>query len=341
MLSAASAALLLGAVSQARPTTYTSANGGGAWSSAGSWSPGSGPPAAGDTAIISQSNPITVSSSVGAATVTVNASGVLTVNASGVVTAPTVGVSGQLLINNTGQVDADDVTVNSGGLIKLDGSSGQIAELLFSSSAPSPTLTVDQSNGLELLDNARVRVAKTMTTFAGTGSLWMEDNAVEVALDTDNSTPVTLTVSLPVHGKGIFKKHDAGSAAANLVNSGEFKADVSGNFTLDASLDSVDDTASSDGCSAPRWAVDTASANLIFNKAATALNGGFFIDNGTLQVNQSIQTDAVDETNSGFLKFMGGGAINCAAGKSFRFSGNCGGATCTPTSPMSGNNSCP
>jgi hypothetical protein len=304
MLSGASAALLVGAAAQA--ATVTSATSGD-WDQGGTWV-GGNVPAAGDDVVIAAGHVVTLDDA----------------------------RTCQTLVIQTG--------AGGNGQLRIDGSSSVWGELTFNA-AGSPSLSIAPANGVVLVEFARIIVPKTMSfsSSSGVGSLQGLDNAVEIAIDTDNSTPVTLTVSVLAHGKMTFKKHDAGTAAANLINDFKFLADASGNFTLASTLNSVDDTPSSDGCSSPRWVVDTAGANLIFNVEATGLSAGFLVDNGTLVCNANVTTAAVGGApNSGKFKFMGGGAVDVDAGNGiqFAFAGICPGSTCSPSSPISADTNC-
>lgn len=303
VLAGTAAMMLAGTVAQARQTTFTSANGGGPWRTAGSWDVGSGYPVAGDIVIVTQNNPITVTNADAAATVSVNASASLQVNASGVLTVTgAITASGTLQINSNGQVSVDDLTVASGGLVQLDGNGASIAELLFPSGAASPSLTINQANGVVLLDSARIRVAKNMS-ITGSGSLQGQNNTAEISIDTDNVTAVTLQPDVPIHGNLKLAKYDAGSAVATFHNNhaSGINADVSGTVTLGANvvftgsgpwlvsasgaamvIEANADPSASTGV----WTISASGGSMTWNAAASGLSGAFTVaGGGTLTFN--------------------------------------------------------
>lgn len=175
-------------------------------------------------------------------------------------------VSGDV-VEVTSNQEVTALTVATGGVLKIDGP-GSMVELAFPN-AGNPSLSIADANGFILVDNARLRVAKTMSiATSASGTLQGQDNAAEIAIDTDDTTAVTLTVAVPVHGKLTFKKHDAGSAAATLVNSGGIDADVSGTITFGTGL-----TLSGSGA----WTASASGASMVFNTAASNLSGAFTV----------------------------------------------------------------
>ncbi len=295
MLAGASAGLLLSGVVQAQPYTYTSnVNPSGAWNSAGSWT-----------------------SSNGGTTYPVSGDTATIVNGD--------------TINITGQEQVTVLTINSGGFLNINGTGAPYAELEFPNTG-SPSASVAGSDGLVLVDNARVKISKDMT-LSGAGSVVGQDGATcEFGINN-----AILTVQLLIHGELTFAGMSA-DGTDSLVNQGEIRADTNGDIDLAASLESVTDSAvgSGNGCTVHRWKVDThGSARLLFNVAATGLLGSFYVDEGVLRVIQDVTTSGTEAK----LTFLSGGDINVSAGKTFANGAVCSGS-CGSTS-MTGNNNCP
>jgi hypothetical protein len=235
-------------------------------------------------------------------------------------------------VDITGQQQVTVLTVNGTGVLQINGSGSPYAELEFPNTG-TPSITIAGSNGLVLMDNARLKVSKSLTA-SGNGSVVGQDDAsCEIMMNN-----ARLTVQLLVHGELTFLGASGGNDT--LKNEKKIAADAAGTIELASSLELVVDSASAD-CDDPRWVVDVnGSAKLIFNIAATTLEGAFFVDEGTLEVNQNVTTGSTGA--QGKLKFMSGSDINVASGKTFTFSdGVCSGSSCGSGTSMTGNNNCP
>jgi hypothetical protein len=223
----------------------------------------------------------------------------------------------------TGQEQVAQLTVASGGVLLIDGSGSPFAELNFTASG-TPSLSIVGNDGVRLVDNARLRISKTMS-ITGAGSLQGQDNAVEVAIDTDDTTAVTLTVDVVAEGGMAFKKHDAGTAAANLINSNQFLANVSGLIiNLDSSLNSLDDDAS-----ALQWYVAADGASMVFNEGTLGLQGHFQLDsNGLFVFNSSVTTTGT------FAITCGSNSVEVDVNSAtFRYAGGIASENCNPNPP--------
>jgi len=255
----------------------------GDWNSSSSWSP-NGVPTAGDTVTIASGDTITVTNSHDAASVTVN---------------------GTLQIQNGGLLSVDDVTVASGGSLQINGTGAPYAELVFPAGSASPTLAVNQANGVDLVDNARIKVGLSMS-FTGSGSIRGQDDAsCEIAIgDEATAANVTLTLQVPLRGEldivgiGRGDGHNDTFANQSVVD-----ANASGAITLGASLEAISDNDAGDCVYV--WLANASGGTLQFDRGSTSLVGDFRIVSGaTMTVNNNVTTSG---------KYKNSGTINGSA----------------------------
>jgi hypothetical protein len=317
-LAALSAAALLGGLAQAQTTYQSAVNPSGDWNNSNSWSP-NGVPGVNDTVTVLSGDTITVTNSHAVANLT---------------------VAGALQIQNGGILSVDDATVASGGKIEINGTGAPYAEMIFYAGAPSPTFAINATNGLDLVDNARVTFEQN-TTVSGSGSGSMrgqDDASCEIAIgNAGAASNVTLTLQIPLVGELDIIGVGRNVHTDAFLNQGLVEANAAGAITLDASLESVDD---SNG--AVRWKVATSGALLQLDVIATGLEGNFYVGagsgaNATFLFNE-------DVTTTGTLTLMSKGVLSVGgAGDVFTFSGGHSGSTCSGgsyDSPISATQTC-
>ncbi len=277
-LSAVSAVFLMGGA--ALGTAYTSnVNPSGDWNDPNSWSP-NGVPTVGDTVTI---------------------------------------VSGDTIVV-TGQHTITSVTVNSGGVLQIDGEADTpYAEVEFPSNASSPSLTVNAAQGLVLVDNARLKFSQSMTA-GGSGTIQgQEDTTCEIGIYDNISGNVVLTIGSNMKVEGELAFVGMGSAGGHqdqLQNNGVIEANRAGQIILASSLELVDDADSPSECVFFGWFVNGSTSDLVFNLAATGLDGDFKVDAGDLIANATVAT-------TGKLKVLNSGTTNTGSGSFTANGGNC------------------
>jgi hypothetical protein len=278
----------------------------------------------GDTATISAGHTITVTDTRNAVSVTVNGTGVLQ-------------------INNAGKLTVDTATVASGGLLEINGNGSPYAELIFPyNSGSSPALTVNQADGVQMLDHALITVAKTMSWgTSGSGSVkGLDDTNCQIAIgNAASASNVTLTLNLLVHGELQFVGVGAGANHNDgLANSGAGIVADTGTISLASSLEIVTDGSSAD---ALRWKAE-AGAILAFEARATQLQGRFYAagSNSVLRFNNGAQV-----TTQGKLQMDCPSTVDVNGTGSFTFvggyqAGNCGSPPSSPINSTSGDYTC-
>ncbi len=272
---AVASALFAAGIAQARPDDeYRSNVASGDWGSTSSWQIKSGEtwvsasdvPASGDTA-------------------TVRANHVIAVSDYQEITVLTIDASGRLDIDWDG--------------------AGPNAELRFVQPGDAaPSLVINQSNGLRLVDgNSTISFAADVA-ISGTGSMQGLNSGAFFDVAAPAATTVNVTSNVLIHGGMKFKR--SGSGTGNFINNQlvSARSGLTIEFVSSPALSSYDDSRVG-SCSDFVWSVQDSGSVLLFNLGQTGLSGHFSIGSGaTMTVNQNVTTSG---------KVSNGGTINGSA----------------------------
>lgn len=264
-------------------------------------------------------------------------------NASAV--ADTLTVSGTLAIaasvSTPAALTVRVATSASGGLVDITGGSGLTpgaGSFIFSNANGTPSLTVNQNDGVKL-ENANSKiVAQASMTISGTGSLKGLANFATIELSVASASNVQLVSQVLMYGQFEILRSGVGAGLGVFDNSGQIQANVNGGeILLDGSLDSIIDSAYD--CAHPRWLVDVGGASLRFGRAATGLVGDFRVGTGVASGTYATLYIDASVTTSNDLKLMHRGVID-VTGVSFTFGANCSSPDCSPTPGSIGDTTC-
>jgi hypothetical protein len=204
-------------------------------------------------------------------------------------------VSGTLTIYTT--LTTDCVNVSSAGKIVISGGT-----LVLTGEAGENTSTIDGRVELQS-SGSTLRIASNSHTLAGSGYIQGQCNSACIAI----GSGLTLTNQTTICGHlEIAAAQGASSTAFVNDTGGLVRADGAG--TLDVCPDSISGGGD--------WRVSTSSSAVLqFTTGSQCLTGRLDVDNGTLNILDTVCT-------SGVLDFQSG-QIDVAAGKSFSASGSC------------------
>lgn len=233
------------------------------------------------------------------------------------------------VIEVTDSRSVTSLTINAGGRLDIKGGADQdppsVGRLTLSATG-TPSLVINPEDGLRLLSAcSELRFEASVIVVGEFGSIHGLDSDAVIAL-APGGGEITLTSAVPIHGALVIKVE--GSGEGNFCNSAGVFADRSGHsITLHSSLADISDDGNS-GC-ALFWSVQEQSAVLRFDRATTALSGGFRVGPGRLDINKLVST-------SGGLLFKTGGSItpNVLTLGTFWFDGHCGSDCPSVLSPV-------
>ncbi len=218
-------------------------------------------------------------------------------------------VDGTLEINGTVTTDYVDVDTNGCIIIKSTGT-------LILTGDPGSTSTV---NGCIILEGAGSTLSFTTNnhTVVGSGVIDGQDASAVISI----AAGITVTSSLNTVG---ITGHLEITGSGSFVNQGKVYADTASG-TLTISVAGVDDTDNGGTVSSTnfRWGVNASGAVLLFSVEPAAMEGDFYVHNGTLQVGVDPEGgDDIDVCTTGDTLFDGG-SITALVDDSFKCSGSC------------------
>ncbi len=170
-------------------------------------------------------------------------------------------------------------------------------------------------DGSIILEDASAELRFTNNhTVSGSGAIEGQDSGAKITIAASRTltSETNITGHLEITGSGSF------------LNQGKVYADCPSG-TLKISAASVDDSDNGGTVSSTnfRWGVNADEAKLLFSVEPSALEGDFYVHNGTLQAGlDSEGGDDIDVCTTGNILFDGGG-ITTGVDDSFRFSGIC------------------